>query len=257
MIIVTQLRNEKNRVIEWLLYHRDIVGVEKFIIYDDNSNDDTYNLLENMKMDFNISLFKSNMSGNYIQTDNPNIYSSGDLHNRILNSMNSGLSYLRDREEYIDKWCFFIEVDEFIKIDSDLQEYLNSIPDGINRLWIPSYDFEDGFSINNKVLSQSMHRWSDDTRNQHFMGRCKSALRITKDPKFIRCIHNLDWSPCVRTSGTIPNSDNLMIRQDNSGIKLFHYRKPSLYAEFHFEDTSLCDVNLDIEKYIEKYASWL
>lgn len=245
MIIVTQLRNESQRIIEWILYHANEIGIRKFIIFDDHSDDETLKYLDLLKDEFNIEVFKTIKASYYSDSKNPEIYGNIDLHKRILNSMNEGLNLLKKNN--IGEWVFFIEVDEFIKPDFAINDYLSTIPENINRIWIPSYDFSDDFIINNKILSQSVYRWSDNTRNATFKGRCKSALRITEQTQNIVCIHNLDFSDCVRTSGTDNNNDNKMARQDTKGIKLFHYRKPSLFSNFDEYDDSLKNINFDVD----------
>lgn len=239
MFIVTQIRNESKRIEEWVKYHNHIIGVEKFIIYDDHSNDETLSILNELSKKYHIITFSTNKNGHYLDSNNPNVYGTIDLHNRILNSMNDGLNFLKKDTKNLDKWIFFIEVDEFIKEDIRIYDYLSTIPLDINRIWIPSYDFDDNFDLNKKILPQSIYRWSDHTRNNNFIGRCKSALRIKNYAQKIVDIHNLDNSKCIRTSGTILNEDYNMVRQDTIGLKLFHYRKPSLLSNFDFFDDSL------------------
>jgi len=245
MFIITQVRNEENRIIEWINYHSKIIGIEKFIIFDDNSNDKTKDFILNIKNEFVIELFDTEKIGEYSESKNPDIYGTSDLHKRILNSMNNGLKFLKNDEKNLKKWVFFIEVDEFIKQEMNIINYIETIPKNINRLWIPSYDFCDNFVINNNILNQSKYRWSEKTRNNNFIGRCKSALKIVEYEQNIECIHNLDSSPCVRTSGSIFNDDKSMIRQDRIGIKLFHYRKPSLFSVFDEYDDSLCNLKFN------------
>src|SRR5574343_390174 len=119
MFIVTQLRNESKREIEWIKYYNSI-GIEKFIIYDDNSSDNTVEVLRELSGRYNGQINFTKNDKNYIDTTNPDQYGTPDLHRRILSSMNDGLNQIKNDILNHNKWCFFIEVDEFIKADTDL-----------------------------------------------------------------------------------------------------------------------------------------
>lgn len=244
MIIVTQVRNESKRLIEWLKYHKQIIGIEEFFVFDDNSSDDTFELLNSLSVEYNIKTFKTEKNGKYVESTNPNVYGTSELHNRIKSSMNNGLLAIKKNKKNIGKWCFFIEVDEFLKEDVEISTYLKTIPSDINRLWIPSYDFNDNFDLEKNILPQTQYRWSDKTRDNSFIGRCKSALRVKEYDQIIIDIHNLDNSKCIRTSGFKMNDDANMVRQDTYGLKLFHYRKPSLLNIFDFFDDSMSQYDL-------------
>ena len=48
------IKNEDKYLIEWLIYYK-MIGVTKFYIYDNNSSDNSKNILKMLQKDFNIN----------------------------------------------------------------------------------------------------------------------------------------------------------------------------------------------------------
>ena len=252
--IVTQLRNEEKRIKEWIKYH-NLIGIENFIIFDDNSEDNSVEILRDLSKSYNIKIFNSLRVGKYIETKNPNIYSSVDLHERIKYSYNQGLNLLKNNFPLENHWCFFIEVDEFLDWKTNISDYLKSISPHINRLHIPSYDFDDNLDLDKNILPQSKYRWSEETKNNSiFFARSKSCYRITPTSNPILCIHHLDYGQCIKTFGgeivdiNGKKPENLearcIIQNDENIVKINHYRIPANINKFDIFDDSLTKYNL-------------
>ncbi len=89
--LVTQQRNDYQRTIDWVEYHSKI-GFDTFIIFDDNSTDDSLQVLNNLKLNnVFIKVLSTNKEGTYNDENNPNIYTYNlDLTQRIWNSYLEG-----------------------------------------------------------------------------------------------------------------------------------------------------------------------
>lgn len=236
--ICTQLRNEEKRIEEWIEYHVNLPWrVKTFTIFNDNSNDNTFNILEKLSNQYSINVITTGVNGAgflYPINTHPNVYGCYNIfHETIVSNYNKGLKLLQNNSTYKDDWAAFIEVDEFLKFDTDGYPDFNTflqknVTDEIHRLWVPSYDMEDTFDLNKPLLSQDLKTWSDETYNKYFPRRAKSIIRLATG-KTIKQIHDLDSSPCLRTSsGGLKNDDPTIIAQLHRGIRINHYRKPGL-----------------------------
>ena len=83
MIIITQFKNEEKRLKEWIEHHYWL-GFNQFILYDDNSTDNSIDVIKNLqKNGINIELYS--------------VYSkSSMLMDRIIESANRGLSIAKN-----------------------------------------------------------------------------------------------------------------------------------------------------------------
>jgi len=215
--IVTQVRNESSRIPEWADYHKRI-GIDEIFIYDDNSVDSTIPTITSC----GLTLLKGSTDGLYIDSSNPNEYSTevnSSFRDRLKANYTLGC---RKSVELGFDWTLVIDVDEFLCLGDyeSIHDYLKIIKNknyNINRLEIPSYDFNTKIIDNNsdKLTEKFLHRWSEDTRrSQGFPNRCKSMIR--KLNRNVLCPHLLDVSPCLDVG---------------SDLKLFQYRFPPLSDE--------------------------
>lgn len=239
--ICTQLRNEEKRIKEWVEYHANSPwNVKTFTIFNDNSNDNTIDLLNTLSKKYTVNILTTGTNGaGYIYPINnhPEVYGRFNaFHENIVSNYNKGLNLLINNLNYKADWAAFIEVDEFLTFDTDKYADFNSflekeVGDNIHRLWVPSYDMEDTFDLEKPLLQQKLKTWSDETYNKYFPRRAKSILRLAT-AKTVQHIHDLDCSPCLRTSsGGLKNDDPTIISQLYRGIRINHYRKPGLLAQ--------------------------
>ena len=84
--IITQVRNEGKRLLDWILYHKNI-GIDQFIIYLDNCTDNSINILEKLSKTIDIKIRYANTFGTYPNSDNPNTYSNYSVVMRIKDSL--------------------------------------------------------------------------------------------------------------------------------------------------------------------------
>lgn len=237
---VNQFRNEQDRIEKWVKYHSKL-GVDSYLLYNDNSTDDSITVINELKSQgYDITVI--NLDGQeHINSKNPDVYGTLSLHTRIKNSMNQSISKLKEIDND-DIYIAFIEIDEFLvpELTYNLKEYIMSFDD--LRLWVPSYDMNIK-EITENFLIENNETWSDiDRINGGFQGRCKSIIKLNKCG-VITCIHNIDFSPCVRTSGGhYKNNDSQMKIQNESGLRLNHYRIPPLMDKFNVVNNRIVEI---------------
>ncbi|KAG9141983.1 hypothetical protein Leryth_009337 [Lithospermum erythrorhizon] len=96
MCVCTMLRNQAKFLKEWVMYHGRI-GVEKWIIYDNNSDDDLESVIESL------------VEGNYNVTRHVWPW---------IKSQEAGFAHCALRARGMCRWVGFIDVDEFIHLPS-------------------------------------------------------------------------------------------------------------------------------------------
>jgi len=229
--IVTQLRNESKRIEEWIKYHNRL-GVSNFIIYDDNSIDNSKEIINKISNNYSIKLFDSNKIGRYVNSDNPNEYGIIDAVRRVVDSYNKGLLYIKQHYNEND-WIAFIEVDEFLvpqKKDYGLLDIISNI--NFDKIYVSSYDFKCPFDLNKSIINQTFLRWSDNTRNfmknGYFSGRGKTIVKI-RSIDSVNDIHHIN--------------NSIKYINDNELIKINHYRNNSLLPIFDYEDRKIMEWN--------------
>jgi hypothetical protein len=165
--IITQIsRNEEKRLRDWVKYHSDL-GINEFLIYLDNCNDSTEKLVVELSKKYNIIIGHAKRMGEYVNTDNPNIYGvSGASLLRILDSYKRGLEYVRQKYKNEGHWSIFIDVDEYLvpQKDLNLSDIVKLAPRHLHRIYIASYDFKCPFDLDLPVFTQTYYRWSEKTR---------------------------------------------------------------------------------------------
>lgn len=252
--IVTQLKNEKLRIEEWVKYHLKN-GFDKIIIYLDYPTDGSDDLVKNITQKLKVEYFYTN-HGVTVDYKSPNDYAGNvSIAYALVNSYQRGLNYIKETHRIgVDDWVAFIDVDEFIvKTGSlELKDFLCGVDDRIDRLYIPSYDMKCPIDLNMSVVKQSLYRWSDDVRNNSiFNSRGKMISRIYNLFK-LDCAHCLDSNvqktPSKKTK--VMSTGGNLIRQPNSVVvdffheeeyfKLFHYRNDGMLQQYdEYDDSAL------------------
>ncbi len=214
--ISTMCKNQGNRLVEWVNYHHNL-GFNKFIIYLDNCDDNSYEILKSLNT-IDISIYETkDIDINY---KNPDwISRSHKMYNHCLKKYNNC------------EWICFIEVDEFIypqKKDINVTDFLNNL--NSDCLYINSWDFKGPFDENKPILNQSNLIWSDSQRfNSIYKYRGKS---IIKPQKFHRCVdaHHFSYKNKISNQFKI-NRENLLqtfygdeVTIDDTLFKIYHFR---------------------------------
>jgi len=227
--LVTQQRNDYQRTIDWIEYHSKI-GFDTFIIFDDNSTDDSLQVLNNLKLNnVFIKVLSTNKEGTYNDENNPNIYTYNlDLTQRIWNSYLEGFKYLKDNFDFlIDDWVGFLDVDEYIVPQTELSfvDFLKSEDlNFFSRIEIHSYDFEP----NKLNYLKTYYRWSDNFKNCNAPRRVKSFIRI------LNYFENLFDFHC---GGIHFINEKIPAYSNSNLIRINHYRKNERSDLYNVYDT--------------------
>lgn len=206
--LILQQRNDFERTFEWIKYHIGI-GFNHFILFDDNSSDDSLQKLKSLSIEgiiFNI--FETDKEGKYFEENNPDVYGQGnDVTFRIWKSCLTGYKFLKENFEIDENHLTgFLDNDEYIVPQNnslfDIVKNIEQI-----RIEIDSYDFEN---------ENSFMRWSDNFKNQVAQNRVKSLVKT-------KCFE------CNMFSGNnggihFLNSEIPAYRNTNE-LKINHYRK--------------------------------
>jgi Glycosyltransferase family 92 len=215
---LTVCRNDAWRIEEYVRYH-SALGVDHFVFYDDQSTDNTQEVLSRLSKDFCISVFKTDGRGRYSQHD-PNIYErNGDVQDRIVRHTKAGLEYLRDSVKDIE-WCGVFELDEFLTPVDPLnclkpyfKEYISDKAD-LKRIYVHSFDMMGPFTPDSAVSKSSDKCWSQATKNGELGGkfstRGKSFINMRKWGGVCTFIHYIDHSPFLNEGEEVGENDGWM-----------------------------------------------
>jgi hypothetical protein len=218
LALSTMTKNQGNRLKEWIEYHKDL-GHKKFIIFLDNCTDNSEEVLESLKnIEFDIDIYKTENFGTELLSLGW-IERSHKMYDFVI-------------EKYSDfDWITFIEVDEFIYPQKNINfvTFLDSLKS--DCLYINSWDFKPPFDENKKILGQSYFIWTDEQRyNSRYRFRGKSIIR---PHKFIKCMdahHFMQKNNFVSGEFKINHVNFLQINYgkevtiDDSLFKIFHFR---------------------------------
>lgn len=259
--IVTQVKNEKSRIKEWVEYHLKN-GFDKIVIYLDHPTDGSEEVLnEIVDQNKNVVWFYTN-HGKTMNYKSANDYAGNvGVVNGIKQSFERGLNYIKENYQVTYKdWVAFIDVDEFIVKTGEINFniFLDNLDEKIDRLYIPSYDMKCPINLNNSVIEQSLYRWSDETRNSSvFVSRGKAVSRVFNLFE-IKCVHCLDFNKDMNphTKTKVMSTGGKLIEKNNSVVidvyhskeyfKLFHYRNDSLLQVYdQYDDSALINKNND------------
>ncbi len=244
--IVTQVRNESKRLEEWIKFHKKI-GFERFIFFDDKSEDRTREILEKIN---GVSVRDTIRAGRLFDTVDPNSYSGAiDLPTRQIVSFQSGIEQLR--KEGID-WVACIDVDEFmIPLNfNNMHDAMRNLDDRVSRIYVSSFDMDHNFTIDKPVLNQVTRRWSEETR---VFGRCegydglyktrgKSLVNVKKWNGRVSCVHTIDGGDFLMSGSDLSKFPDLKAELESS-TKMIDY--DMRFRIFHFR------VNGKLQKYDE------
>jgi len=263
--IVTQLKNEKRRVQEWVDYHFH-VGFDIIIIYIDYPTDGTDDLIKEISLKNKNVIYFFTTHGVTVNYNSPNDYHGNvAIAYSLAKSYMEGLKYIKDNYKINQNdWVAFIDVDEYIVQtgDNKLIDFLSLIDPTIDRIYLTSYDMKCPIDLDYPVIDQSLYRWSDKTRNTLdkngdiverglFSSRGKSISRIYNLNK-IDCCHTLDSNrdktpdrktKVMSSGGDIyrdVNSVVVDVFHDKEYFKLFHYRNHGILQIYdEYDDSAL------------------
>lgn len=220
--VSTMTKNQGSRLIEWVKYHKNL-GVTKFIIFLDNCTDNSFEVLsqfENIDIDIRLTSEIYHTSTSWINR-------SHEMYNFVL-------------KNYSDlDWICFIEVDEFIFPQSEINfiDYLKSLD--TECLYINSWDFKGGFDETKPILGQCYSVWTDEQRfYSDYRYRGKSVI---KPKKFSQCV---DAHCFMRNDGTISHEfkvPHINYLQNNYGKEVTI--DDNLFRIYHFRNHTPLNMN--------------
>lgn len=257
--IITQAKDQSKRLKDWILYHYE-EGFDTFIYFDDYSEDNSIEVINNISKKYNINIIVNYSDGignrmSRIDMMNSNSYGfDQSINNRLIRSYNSGLKIARSIDP--SSICAIIDVDEFLVsshlkvIDAVkiLMKYKN-----INHIHINSFDVDDNFDLNQDwytINENTKFRWDYEYRKKTiYNARGKSVcvaseiVEIPQGPGYVHVLKDFHYSKYFYKINV----------DDYDSLRIHHYRKPCLDKNFKFvEDRTLLNKMIKIK---EKYES--
>jgi len=225
-VMITQIKNQQERIFDWLLYHYK-EGIDTFIIFDDYSEDDTIKEIESFKEKYGVELqlhMTDEKGRNYTieQSKNSETYGSDkNLNDRILRSYTRGNDIVKKINP--NAFCYFFDVDEFLVSDEKYKvtEVVESLfEDGHNQLLIYNFDVAHNYNLEKGFIYQNEQyfRWDYDDVNSHkvWKTRCKCVL-ISKYCEKANFVH-----------GILSDGSGTHQVRNYEKLRMLHYRIPNL-----------------------------
>jgi hypothetical protein len=244
--VIFQTKNQKKRLIPWMLYHKN-QGFKNFIYFDDFSEDDSISTAEEASKKYNINLkiFKTDGIGTsytYEQSQKPNDYGAQDFINRIIRSYNKGIEIVKSEEKESNPYLAFLDPDEFLVTSTE--EKVSSVLENLNQnhYYVQSYDIKNNYEFDGfyPANEKTNYRWCDvDRLNTIFKHRGKSVIKLKSiEPNLSQSgdvVHNL-----AKSGYLIPDSNTLRIH---------HFRVPCLSDSIKWkEDLTLINISKELQK---------
>ena len=166
--VITQIRNESKRLKEWIEFHSFFHKIDHFLFYLDNPEDNSEEILNELKKTYSIDYKFTNPIGEYIG----NIAVTAT--ERQKESFTNGFMSLRDKFD----WIAIFDIDEWIvpnDIDNyDLRKTLSEVTENI--LYLPAYNFVPPFNYDKSITEQNFYRWSCQERKDIGHFTCGKSL---------------------------------------------------------------------------------
>lgn len=249
---VTCARNCGWRIEEWVRYHARL-GVEKFLIYDDSSADDTQAIIRGLAKEFDIRALETDKLGAYVSGNGPNYYGGNvSVVARLARSYKSGLEVAKSEGA---KWAGVFDLDEFVVPVSErdcravfLKDYfVERITANTPRIYVHSFDMRVPSTRVSDLTASCQTSWSKQTKNFAQNGlyreRGKSFINLSVWSGRCDCVHNIDGSPCINEGDDTRLSEEHRRKclAFNDNIRINHYRSPPMINIFdsHFPNASL------------------
>jgi hypothetical protein len=243
-VIITQLKDQSDRIKDWILYHHE-QGFDTFIMYDDSSEDDTVEKMKLIRDSYNINIIinKSDGFGNVYSFENCKNSESyhGDvtLSDRIRRSFTSGNNIVKSINP--DAISVFVDVDEFLvsnldeKISTTIENELKNR--NIDQLVINSFDvLDDGYELGDWYTTnkRTSKRWDSLKFKEYGLNRYKSLVISAKMDEAVH-VHYLRLIE-GRTEATLQELIDSKYRIDDYKLRIHHFRKPNLQFNIEYTD---------------------
>ena len=256
--IITQSKDQGERLKDWVLYHYE-EGFDTFLYFDDYSEDNSIEILNNLKEKYAINIiirYSDGLGNKKTKSDMKNSESYGgdiSINYRIIRSYNTGLEIVR--RENPDAKCALLDVDEFLVTNKEdrISDLISTIFDErkTQHLYIHSFDVDDRFSIEDWYTAQeaTSNRWDYASREgSPYRNRGKSIstprliTEIPQGPNYVHILRDVEESELK----------NKVDYREYENLRLHHFRKPCLNNDLKFsQDFTLINKMLKIK---EKYS---
>lgn len=251
-VIITQLKDQSNRISDWILYHND-EGFDTFIIFDDKSQDDTLEKIRDIKEihGINIIVMDTDSRGNIYSSDqckdSESYHGDGSLNDRIKRSFTRGNEIVKEINP--EAICAFIDVDEFLVSERDepIADIINEqiSKRGIDQLVINSFDvYDSGYEIGDwyTTSAETNLKWDESEFKRMNILRYKSLVISgkMKDVVHVHYLRNIEGLP---ESSELQDLIDSKYRISDDVLRIHHFRKPNINMfDISFsEDNTLID----------------
>jgi hypothetical protein len=244
--IIFQAKNQKQRLLPWLLYHK-YYGFDKFIYFDDHSNDGSVEACKEIAQKYDIDLSVTNTDGigplyDYTQTQNSNSYGGTSFVNRIVRSYNKGIELIKNTPINENSFIGFLDIDEFLVSNSDETIGFILKNEQHNHLYVQSFDIQN-VSLDDFYPSseKTKYRWCEESRKSTiFSSRGKSLIRLK----------NLTTPLQEKDNVVHILYDNGYKFYESEILRIHHFRIPCLDNNIKFiEDYTLINKSNEVKKY--------
>jgi hypothetical protein len=232
-VIITQLRNQEDRIYEWLKYHSN-EGFDSFIIFDDFSEDASLSEIRRFENDFSwisVKVLKTDgIGGMYSVEQCKNSESYGQdtsLHSRLFRSYDIGNQIVKKVNPAAI--CAIIDVDEFLITEGEdrITDILKAIfgEKKCDQLQVVNFDVMDDYHLEKGFIKKNIENfkfWDDADVNNHaiWKNRFKCIVKSGSVDGVATVHHILD---------NLKNKDvNNFIERDYRKLRMIHFRKPNL-----------------------------
>lgn len=245
--ICTQFRNESNKISQWILYNIE-EGFNTFILFDDNSSDDSEKIVKNtinscnkninlvytsLEKSTTVKLYDSCLSTNEYQFDI-------SLQERISQSFLKGFEIfksLSNKQEL--NYCCFVDIDEILISDSEetVTEVIKNNFDKkkVQHLYVQSYDVNTvNLETDDNIFfaESTKYRWSNKNRLEFLNGKYSYRGKSIVTDKHNFLCPRVDFWSIIHCGGclgrdfetAVPKESN-KVPSDNE-LRIHHYRVP-------------------------------
>ncbi len=248
--IVTHVRNEADRIEEWVRYHR-LIGIDEFFCIDDKSTDNTLEMMESLGVNVVENAFLSDIVSDISRGMDP--YTELKFCNRQKSNMHNAICIAKNCG--ID-WVFCIDTDEFLVFDylgvDEYLEWFECEHDRVPRIVMPSFEVLGPFNNESYVTLQSFDMWSLKTcRDFYHVARrvkCAVSCEFYSTDNTIKNIHHIISDDNYVKSLWFEEDRDLLHPNYRYGPKIFHYRKRSPSIGYH---PSLSILNMPFDDHNE------
>ena len=217
--IITQIKNEENKIYDWLVYHIN-EGFDTIVLIDDHSTDKTIDIVNEVREQYNVNIIVEESVFLYF----PELKSEfGNFLDRQVRSINRGLQIVKEIDN--EGTATFIDPDEFMvtneikPVVQVIREMMNE--ENCNEILFHNFDVKSGYDYGRGFTKDetTKYRWSYEglENNGHWNSRRKGTI-LVKYANDITFVH-------------VPNQNEQAImywNENNERLRMHHYRTPNL-----------------------------